>query len=58
LSTNILSKSFTDKTLLSLFDQLDDLKRELAVLKGIDIPFEEVTIKYLCKLVLISICIP
>ena len=58
LSTNILSKSFTDKTLLSLFDQLDDLKRELAVLKGIDIPFEEVTIKYLCQLVLISICIP
>jgi hypothetical protein len=38
LSTNILSKSFTDKTLLAMFDQLDDLKREMAALKGIDLP--------------------
>lgn len=42
LSSRILSKSFTDKTLLAMFDQLDDLKRELAMLKGIDIPFDGV----------------
>lgn len=40
LSSNILSKSFSDNTLLVMFDQLDDLKLELAVLKGIDLQSE------------------
>ena len=34
LSNNILSKSFSDNTLLVMFDELDDLKQELAMLKG------------------------
>jgi hypothetical protein len=44
LSSNILSKSFTDKTLLSMFDQLEGLKRQLAALKGIEMP-DEVTME-------------
>ena len=38
LSNSILCKSVTDSDLLAMFDQLDGLKRELAALKGIELP--------------------
>lgn len=40
LSNSILSKSFSDRDLLAMFDQLDELKRELAHIKGIEVTSE------------------